>query len=307
MTAGARAQVLHERHDVHAGIPLRSGEFALFQKLVHEEAGIWLGPQKAALVRARLARRLRELQLGSYGEYYEVVRERGDAELAVLLDCIATNETRFFREPRHFEFLGGQVLPRWREEAARGTRTRTLRVWSAACSTGEEPYSLAMLLLDQLDPADGWNVEILASDISTRALDAARRGIWPMSRVADVPRGFLERFMLRGRRSQEGNVSAGPELRSVIRFERLNLNDLAGANPGAFDLVFCRNVMIYFDAATKQRVVASLLGHLAPTGYLFIGHAETLNGVSEAVRAVIPTVYGWRTTPRAAASTSRAP
>ena len=287
MTAGARAQVLHERHDVHAGIPLRSGEFALFQKLVHEEAGIWLGPQKAALVRARLARRLRELQLGSYGEYYEVVRERGDAELAVLLDCIATNETRFFREPRHFEFLGGQVLPRWREEAARGTRTRTLRVWSAACSTGEEPYSIAMSLAWHLPD---WSIEILGSDLSTKALSRAAAGVWSMERADEIPQHYRKSFMLRGHASNEGKMAARPELTSLIRFARINLSHETYPVSGRFDLIFCRNVLIYFDAPSKKRVIERLLDRLDPAGYFFLGHSESLSN-SDRVRVAGPTVY----------------
>jgi chemotaxis protein methyltransferase CheR len=156
--------------------PLEEGEYGLFQKLVFREAGIHLGDVKRALVAARLLRRLRELELTSYGTYYRRVIEDRD-ELRQMLDAITTNETQFFREPRHFELLSETFIPAWRAEAARGARARHIRVWSAGCSTGEEPYSLAMTLLAALPPSDGWEIEILATDLSTRVLAHARQRI----------------------------------------------------------------------------------------------------------------------------------
>jgi chemotaxis protein methyltransferase CheR len=271
-------------------------EFQLYQKLVYREAGIWLGPQKKALVVSRLGRRLRELGLQSFGAYYDVVRERGESELIYLLDHIATNETHFFREPRHFELLVERIIPSWTHAAVTAHRPRVVRVWSAACSTGEEPYSLAMTLLHHLPMASGWEVEILATDLSTRALASAREAVWPMERAREIPAPYLKRFMLRGRRSQTGKLKAGPELRRVVSFARLNLNDAVYPAIGRFDLVFCRNVLIYFDAQSKTRVIDQVLRHLAPDGHLFLGHAETLNGVASDARMVIPTVYTRATT-----------
>ncbi|HYQ81479.1 MAG TPA: protein-glutamate O-methyltransferase CheR [Anaeromyxobacteraceae bacterium] len=265
-------------------------EFRLFQGMVHREAGIWLAPVKKALLVGRLARRLRALGLADYRDYLERV-EADPAERVRMLDCLCTNETHFFREPRHFEFLASRVFPRWRAEAEAGQRPRRARVWSAACSTGEEPYSLAMSLLSALPPQTGWEVEILATDLSTRVLERASQAVWPVEKAAEIPPAQLKAWMLRGVGSQQGLMKAGPEIRSLVRFQRLTLNDRGWPGLGQFDLVFCRNVLIYFDPPTKERVVGHLLEHLAPGGYLFLGHAESLSNMGHRVRAVVPTVY----------------
>jgi chemotaxis protein methyltransferase CheR len=168
---------------------------------------------------------------------------------------------------------------------------RRIRAWSAACSTGEEPYSLAMTLLAHFPPSSGWTLEILASDLSTRALGQARAGLWSIDKAREIPERHLKAFMLRGRGPQEGVMKAGPEIRSLLRFQRVNLNQDRYPVAGPFDLVFCRNVLIYFDVASKARVVHRLLDQLAPCGYLFLGHAESLTGLSGRVRSVGPTVY----------------
>jgi chemotaxis protein methyltransferase CheR len=265
-------------------------DFARFQALIQREAGIWLSPIKKALLVGRLARRLRELGIASYADYYERVAE-DPLERTRMLDCISTNETHFFREPRHFELLREQVFPRWTAEAAVGRRPRRIRAWSAACSTGEEPYSLVMCLLGAFPPGSGWDLEVLATDISTRVLDRARDAVWPLAKAQEIPPEDRKAFMLRGVGGQEGKMRAGPEIRALVRFAHLNLNDESYPALGTFDLVFCRNVLIYFAAATKVRVVERVLGHLAPDGYLFLGHAESLSGMASLVRAVIPTVY----------------
>ncbi len=267
--------------------PLSRSEFAAFQDLIQREAGIFLSEVKEALLVGRLSRRLRELGLPSFAAYHRLVQE-DETERVRMLDAICTNETHFFREPRQFEFLERQVFPAWRAEAERGERTRTVRAWSAACSTGEEPFSVAMLLLDHLP---GWNVEILATDLSTRVLEKARAALFPLERSAEIPPEYLKRFMLRGVGPQEGRMKAGPELRAVVRFQRLNLNDESYAAPQGLDLVFCRNVLIYFRPETKARVVERLLRHLAPRGHLFLGHAESASGLAVRVRSVGPNVY----------------
>ena len=211
-----------------------------------------------------------------------------------MLDCITTNETHFFREPHQFDFLRQAVLPAWEEAGHSGGRPRRIRAWCAGCSTGEEPYSLAMTLLHHLP---GWAVEILATDLSTRVLEVARAGTWSADKAKEIPSPDLERYMLKGVRSQENKMKAGDELRSVIEFRRLNLNDDEDYPLGGrFDLVFCRNVLIYFSVESRMRVMRRLLSRLQPTGYLFVGHAETLGGMSE-VRGVIPTVYCLRQEP----------
>jgi chemotaxis protein methyltransferase CheR len=263
-------------------------EFGLFQALIHREAGIHLPPAKKELLMGRLGRRLRELGLKAYGAYYEYVMEAGHEELVRLLDAISTNETSFFREARQFEFLAQRVFPEWKISRARG---RQIRVWSAGCATGEEPYSLAMMLWDHLPPAAGWDLEIRATDLSTRALERARAGIWALEKAEESPPSYLRAFMLKGKGPLGGMMKAGPRIRSIIEFERLNLNDDTYPALGFFDLIFCRNVLMYFSAESRARVVERLLSHLVPAGYLFLGHAETLNGVTDRVRSVMPTVY----------------
>jgi chemotaxis protein methyltransferase CheR len=266
-------------------------DFTLFQRMIEKYAGIYLSPVKKSLLIGRLSRRLRELGLADLHQYYK--RVLADPEEHVrMMDCISTNETQFFREPLHFEFLENRILPRWIEEADAGRRPRRIRVWSAGCSSGEEPYSIAMALLSHLPPAAGWQVEIVATDISTRVLARARAGIWPLEKARQIPEARLRAFMLRGTGSQQGNMKASPALQSLIRFERFNLmGDPSTVLSSGLDLIFCRNVLIYFQPETKEKVVRRLLRHLASDGYLFVGHSESLNHMTDCVRSVIPTVY----------------
>jgi len=275
-------------------------EFGLFQALIHREAGIHLAPAKKALVVGRLGKRLRALGLPTFEAYYQRVLEGDGEERVRMLDAISTNETHFFREPRHFEFLEREVLPRWAREAERGRRARDIRVWSAGCSTGEEPYTIAMVLRRFFPASSRWEVEILATDLSTRVLETARAAVWPIEKAREIGPEYLRAFMLQGTRSHQGLMKAGPEIRSLVRFERLNLNADAYPVPGGFDLVFCRNVLIYFSREAKSQAVARLLGHLSPDGYFFVGHAETLSGIVEGVRTVGPNAYARSGTPERA-------
>jgi chemotaxis protein methyltransferase CheR len=268
--------------------PLTDGEFARCRQLVEREIGIHLSEAKRPLVVSRLMRRLRQLRLSTVAEYLEVVG-RDPRERRTMLDAICTNETAFFREPKHFELLRTTIFPRWREAALDGRRPRRIRIWSSACSTGEEPYSLAMLLLDEFGGGD-WDLRIDATDVSGRVLDQARRGVWAVHKATPVPEHYLRRFMLRGTHARAGTFQAGHDVRSILRFGYLNLIDETYAME-EYDAVFCRNVLIYFTAATRAAIVQRLIKHIVPGGYFFVGHAETLAGVTEAVRAVIPTVY----------------
>ena len=270
--------------------PLGPSEFARFRALIYRESGIHLADCKQALLVGRLSRRLRELGLRSFGAYWRVVAH-DPAERQRMLEAVCTHETHFFREPQHWRFLEGELFPRWRAEAAARGRPRRVRAWSAGCSTGEEPYSLAMALLEAFPLAEGWSLEVVASDLSTRVLERARAGIWPMSRADEIPEAWLKRYMLRGRRSQEGMLAAGPALRRLIRFQRVNLNDAEYGLAGRFDLVFCRNVLIYFDDASRAAAVGRLLDRLEPGGHLFLGHAESLARVTGRAVHVLPTVY----------------
>jgi chemotaxis protein methyltransferase CheR len=271
--------------------PLSEADFLRFQQLIEEETGIHLSDAKRPLLVARLAKRVRQLGMTTFGQYFDRVVSNADPHERVrMYDAISTNETRFFREPRHFELLATDVFPRWKREAAQGTRAKSIRIWSAGCSTGEEPYSLAMSLLDSFD-SDEWDIRIDATDLSTRVLDIARHGVWPSRKATDIPHALLRRYCLRGTKSQEGLVKAGEALRRIVRFGRLNLKDDPYPMPGDYDLVFCRNVLIYFSHQQRTRVVRNLLSHLTTGGYFFIGHAETLAGIAEGPRTVIPTVY----------------
>jgi len=274
--------------------PLREQEFAAFQAFIYKEAGIYLSKVKQALLVGRLSRRVRELGLDSFSAYFERVTDpRYPEERVELINCICTHETHFFREPRQFDYLETVVLPKWRAQAEAGERARRVRAWSAGCSSGEEPFSIAMSLLAACPASAGWSVEVVATDVSTRVLDRARAAVWPLERAKHISEAYLKRFMLRGTAEHHEKMKAGPELRAAVRFEHLNLNSPSYDLGGSFDLIFCRNVLIYFDTDSKERVIRQLLSRLAPDGLLFLGHAETLSGFQDErpPRAVMPTIY----------------
>lgn len=265
-------------------------EFRAFQELVLQESGIWLSEMKKALLAGRLARRLRELGLHTFSEYHE--RVSTDAvERVRMIDLLCTHETHFFREPHQFEHIEQVLLPRLRAEADAGRHPRRIRAWSAACSSGEEPFSLAMLLLSAFPPGSGWSIDILASDLSTRILERARAAVWPLARSSEIPPPYLKRFMLRGVGKEEGRMKACPELRQLVRFERINLKDDSYPVETPFDLILCRNVLIYFQAAEKLRVVGRFARLLSPHGCLYLGHSESLLGTTSALEAVGPNTY----------------
>jgi chemotaxis protein methyltransferase CheR len=266
--------------------------FQKFQKLIYSETGIWLGSAKTALLCGRLFRRLRALQMDSLESYYECVSapEAGE-ERARMIDAITTNETRFFREPKQFDFLAQKVLPHWQREAESGLRPRRLRIWSAGCSSGEEPYTIAMLVAGHLPAEAGWDVRILATDISNRVLEKATKGVYPISRLSELPPDLLHAFMLRGVAERQGEMKVKVEIQQMITFQRLNLDRESDLVEGPFDAIFCRNVLIYFDAASKHRVITNLYGRLSPSGLLFVGHAENLSSMSLQLRCIEPSIY----------------
>src|SRR6266567_807080 len=271
---------------------LSSGLFSKFQQLIYREAGIWLSTHKHALLTGRLARRLRLLGLNNMQQYYQlVIQPDQQHERAVMIDCITTNETHFFREPRHFDYLERQVFPKWQQEAAAGERPMQLRIWSAGCSTGEEPYSLAMLLLKHFPEGKGWDLEVLATDISTRVLEKARAAIYPIEKSKQIPAEHLRAYMLKGRGENKGVMKVSPELHRVVRFARVNLHADSYPILGSFDLIFCRNVLIYFDQESKVKVIGGILRYLSPSGLLFVGHSEHLGGIAPSLKTVAPTIH----------------
>jgi chemotaxis protein methyltransferase CheR len=252
-----------------------------------------LSSSKTALLCGRLARRLRSLGLETMDEYFELVTRPGQGdEMVLMLDAITTNETHFFREPKHFEFMRQRLFPRWKKEAEAGLRPRSLRIWSAGCSSGEEPYSLAMILLQHFPASQGWTVEVLASDISTQVLAKAKAGIYPIERAANIPLDLLVAYMLQGTGEQAGKMRVGLEAQQTVKFARVNLNDDTLPVQGVFDAIFCRNVLIYFDMDSKKKVVGSLSRHLTNNGLLFVGHSENLAGVTDQMKTLAPTIYG---------------
>jgi chemotaxis protein methyltransferase CheR len=274
-----------------AGISVSPGLFEKFQQLIHQETGIWLADHKMALLCGRLSRRLRAFNMSALDEYYDLVTQPDQEEERVLMiDAITTNETRFFRDARHFDFLEQRVIPLWLSEAEHGLRHKAIRIWSAACSSGEEPYSLAMLLAKHLPVDQGWNVTILATDISTRMLALARAGTYPIAKSSEIPPDLLKEHMLRGIDHRQGEMKVMPEIQTMIDFGKLNL--VHSPYPAEqFDAIFCRNVLIYFDPQTKQQVVERLTSCLAPNGLLFVGQAENLSTMNSALRSIVPAVY----------------
>lgn len=264
-----------------SSIDIADHEFAQFQRFIFEAAGITLSDAKKPLVCGRLAKRLAHFRLDSFSAYFRLLTD-GSApdECQTAIDLLTTNETYFFREPKHFELVRAQAL------AARGRR-EPFRVWSAACSSGEEVYSLAMVLEDTLEHSP-W--EVLGTDISSRVLERARGGHYRTERTDHIPRDYLQRFCLKGQGSEAGTLLIERALRQKVLFAQLNLNTALPA-VGMFDIIFLRNVMIYFSADTKRDVAARILHQLKPGGHLCIGHSETLNDISSAVRAIAPAIY----------------
>jgi len=257
-------------------VTISDRDFNAVRNFVYEQLGVSLNQAKKALVVSRLGSRIRTLGIRSYRDYVERAH-RDPAERQRLFDAITTNETRFFREPAQFKLMEEELLPVWRNP----------RIWSAGCSSGEEPYSIAMLLAESLPGATN---TVLATDISTRMLERAAAAIYPMSRKDGIPERLLKRYMLRGVQSQEGMIAVAPEIRRMVRFAPLNLNHHAAYPAGPFDAIFCRNVLIYFDAESRRRVCDALLARLAPGGLLFLGHAESLGGRND-LHPVAPHVY----------------
>jgi len=273
------------------GFRISPEEFGRLRDLVRRHTGIALSEHKRSLVASRLGKRLRALGFPSFHAYCgHLAAEAGRPELEHFINAITTNKTDFFREPAHFEFLQSQVLPALRAQAARG-QERRVRIWSAACSTGEEPYTIAITLREGLEPLAAWDVRILASDIDTQVLRQAAAGIYPVERVAGIRPFLVQRHFLRGTGSREGFVRVREEVRRLVTFRRINLLEEPWPIRTRFRCIFCRNVLIYFDQATQRRLIGRLADHLAAGGYLFLGHSELLHGLSDDFDYVRTTIY----------------
>ncbi len=268
-------------------IEIGDQDFDFLRHVVTQNAGIVLGPGKRQLVQGRLVRRVRELRLKSFAEYCDHVREAGPEELVILINAITTNVTSFFRENHHFEQLASRMLP---EAMARNAQSRRIRIWSAGCSSGEEPYSIAMTIAETMPADQRWDVKVLATDIDSDMVATASTGVYVEERVNGVSLERQRQWTQRGSGANSGMIKIKPELLALITFRPLNLLS-EWPLTGPFDVIFCRNVMIYFDQPTRERLLMRFARLLAPGGYLCIGHSESIHNAGMPYRLVGRTIY----------------
>ncbi len=265
---------------------MKAADFQKISRLAYDHFGLNLPAGKETLVSARLGKLMRVEGFHNFADYYSHVQSDATGQALIgLIDALTTNYTSFLREPRHFDFLTNAVTGEFRDQAS-------LRIWSAACSSGEEPYTIAMSLLDAASRVHcAWApaLRILATDISTRVLDHARRGVYPAEKFETVPAAWKHTFLLKGSGDSQGRYKIKPHVAALIEFARFNLMDQAPRS--GFHFIFCRNVMIYFDRPTQQRIVRKLAESIEPGGYFFIGHSETLNGFDHPLRYIGPAIY----------------
>jgi chemotaxis protein methyltransferase CheR len=269
---------------------LSNADFQRLRQLIYKQSGINLSAEKRTMLELRIKRRLRSLNHGSFDEYcrYLFGAQGLRQEIVHLIDVVSTNKTDFFREPDHFDFLMQKAVP---ELATHSQNGRPWLVWSAGCSTGEEPYTLAMLLQAWSDAHPGFRFKVLATDISTTVLAKAEKGVFSREAVRPVPAAMQKKYFMRSRDRSSNLLRVVPELRRQVEFRRLNFMDADFGLSEKVDAIFCRNVMIYFDRPTQERIVQKLARHLLPGGYLFVGHSETLHDLEVPLSAVAPAIY----------------
>lgn len=264
-------------------IELNEKHFKKVSQLVYQFSGINLKDGKEALVRARLMKRLRALRMGSFEEYFKYIESgRGGEELSCMIDEMTTNKTFFFRETEHFNYLCEKILPELKDQR--------LRFWSAACSSGEEPFSLAILLMENLPHMESRDVRILATDISAKMLDKARRAVYEEGTLRDVPRFLLQKYFIKVRKESLLAYQVKDNVSSMVQLAWLNLMD-SWPMRGLFNVIFCRNVMIYFDTPTQQKLINRFWELIEPGGYLFVGHSESLSTISHKFKYIRPATY----------------
>ncbi len=269
---------------------LSDAEFARLSAFIYNVAGIKMPPAKRIMLQSRLQKRLRELQMDSFKEYTEyLLSERGkQEELIHMLDVVSTNKTDFFREPVHFDFLRETVLPLHYEEAS----GRAIKIWSAACSSGEEPYTIAMTIAEYCrSVGQQRDYSILGTDISTKVLKMAMNAVYKMDRVEGIPIEILHRYFLRSKDRENPTVRIVPELRKHVKVQRMNFMDESYPINEVFDVIFCRNVLIYFDRQTQEKVIGKLCTKLKPGGYFFLGHSESIMNMDLPLQSIRPTIF----------------
>jgi chemotaxis protein methyltransferase CheR len=300
--------------------PMGLHEFSLFRSLIHKRTGIWLRDGKQIMLASRLLRRLRHHGLASFADYYSFVQNVQDngEEIRELINCVTTNKTSFFRERHHFDFLANTVVPEIQAECQRGS-SRTIRVWSAASSTGEEAYSIVMTLLEAvgphgsanrpvparnetaraglsalLPPPVSWKIEVIASDIDTNVLETAQRAIYSVDSLTSVAKPLIRKYFLRGKDDMLGQVKVKPVVTRLVEFKCINLNDVQWPLEGLFDVIFFRNALIYFNRDTQDRFLRKIVGYLKPRGYLFLGNAEHISWLHGILEPLQRTMYRLR-------------
>jgi chemotaxis protein methyltransferase CheR len=266
-------------------------DFERLSTYIYGELGIQITDSKKTMLCGRLAKRLRALQLESVAQYCDYLFSSAGQKMerVELFDAVTTNKTDFFRESTHFDYLTSTVLPAWQQSPRAG---RSFRIWSAGCSSGEEPYTMAMVLSEYAEQCGSpFDFEIIATDISTRVLDHAKAAIYHTDRIAPVPASMRRKYLRRSKDRSSNLVRIAPHLRRKVRFGRLNFMDGTFQLPYTMDVIFCRNVIIYFDGSTRERLVQKFCRHLHPGGYLFLGHSESLHGFELPLRQVASTIY----------------
>ena len=260
--------------------------FRRFSKLIHESCGINLHDGKKELVRARLGKRMREIGCSSFNKYFRIIQNDANGEeLVNMLDAVSTNLTSFFREEQHFQFLKETVFPSYEKSGI-----RMLRIWSAGCSSGEEPYSLSIWLKDNLGGSLPVDTRIIATDINTKVLAQAARGVYPANQLQKIPKYQLRRYFQRGIGKQNGFFRVKQEIKDLVEFRRQNLTTLFDFE-SRFDVIFCRNVMIYFNRESREELIRKATACLRDDGYLMVGHAESLTGINHKLTYIQPSVY----------------
>ncbi|MFA5183272.1 MAG: protein-glutamate O-methyltransferase [Syntrophales bacterium] len=276
----------------HGGAHLSDKDFRRLSEWIHANIGVCMGPEKKTLMEGRVKKRMRHLKIPTFQKYCEFVFSlRGNGEEApFLIDVVTTNKTDFFREPAHFEYLNRTALPSLAGRNLSGSRS-TFHVWSAACSSGEEPYTLAMVLQEYIEANAGWDYTILATDISGTVLEKAGQAVYQDETIQAIPFHLRKKYLLKSRDPRNPVVRIVPELREKVQLRRLNLIADAFDITGELDVIFCRNVMIYFDRPTQEKLIKKFYDHLSPGGYLFIGHAESLSNLKTPFIYMAPTIY----------------
>lgn len=276
-----------------AGLDHLSGrDFQRLARFIQDYSGIKMPPTKKTMVEGRLRKRVGAVGVADLTDYCRYLFDRGgmDTESIHLIDAVTTNKTEFFREPDHFHYLTEAAVPTLLSERRTGGAP-AIKVWSTASSIGAEPYTLAMVLADLATKLGGLGISILATDLSTKVLNTARQGIYPEEMISPVPMALRRLYLRRGKDNSRGLVRIAPELRRLVQFSRLNLMEIPYPAASNMDIIFCRNILIYFDKPTQQRVIEELCEHLRPGGYLFLGHSESLAGTGLPLRPVAATVF----------------